>query len=100
MGLVTGVSVDDVGAVAIELRLSSPGCMMGGFYFEPEIKKHVGAIPGVGDIRITFGDPLTWSESDISESGRAALAATRRSKKPPQVPAAGSTGSEGRHGHA
>jgi hypothetical protein len=74
--------------------------MMGGFYFEPEIKKHVGVLPGVNDIRITFGDPLTWSESDITEAGRAALAATRKAKRPPQTAPACNVRSEDRHGHA
>ena len=62
MGLVEDVNLSPKGDVSIVLRLSSPGCLMGGFYFEPQIAKRVGEIPGVASVSISFGDPLTWSE--------------------------------------
>lgn len=78
MGLVDDVQVAPDGVVTIALRLTSPGCLMGGFFFEPEIVKRVSAIEGVASVVIRFGDPLGWSEAHISEAGRHKLEAARR----------------------
>jgi metal-sulfur cluster biosynthetic enzyme len=83
MGLVQDVQVSPNGDISIVLRLSSPGCLMGGFYFEPQITKRVNDIPGVSSISISFGDPLTWSEADISAEGRLRLDAARSRRTRP-----------------
>lgn len=79
MGLIEDLAVSDAGDVAIRLRMSSPGCLMGGYYFEPRIKAVLGRFDAIRGVSISFGDPLTWTEAEISETGRRKLAEHRRS---------------------
>ena len=85
MGLIDDVVLAEGGQVRIELRLTSPGCLIGVLNFEPEIESVVGAVEGVTGVAVHFNDPLTWTEDRISADGRrrlqemrAAAAARRR----------------------
>lgn len=94
MGLVEQVDVLAAGFVSIKLRMSSPGCLMGGYYFEPRIKSVLGRFAEITEIRISFGDPLTWTEAEISEGGRRKLTEHRRrmAAKPREFADAGRKG--------
>lgn len=81
MGLVTHVSVESTGDVRVGLRLTTPGCLVGLLTFEREIKRHVGVLEGVRSILVEYGDPLSWTEDDISERGRALLARHRSARR-------------------
>ena len=88
MGLVTAVDVGDTGRVKVDIRLTSPGCMMGILYFDHEIKRRVGALPGVAAVEVGRTHDLNWSEDDISAGGRERLRAVRarRLLELPQAP--------------
>lgn len=77
MGMVTGCEIDNAGHVAIRLRLSSPGCLMGGLMFAPDIEHRLGQVDGVASVSIELDDPHSWSENAISAEGRRRLAAAR-----------------------
>lgn len=77
MGMVTGCEIDAGGHVDIRLRLSSPGCLMGGLMFAPDIEHRLGQLDGVTGVSIGLDDPHTWSEDEITPEGRARLAAAR-----------------------
>ncbi|MCB1486531.1 MAG: DUF59 domain-containing protein [Bauldia sp.] len=81
MGLIKDVRISPEGKVAILLRLSSPGCLMGGYYFEPRIKECVGRVQGVTEVTLELGDPLSWTEDEITEEGRRKLALARRERQ-------------------
>jgi metal-sulfur cluster biosynthetic enzyme len=77
MGLVTGVRVGDDGHVAVDIRLTSPGCMMGILYFDSEIKRRLGAMAGVTSVEVGRTHDLSWSEDDISAHGQELLREVR-----------------------
>jgi len=81
MGLVEAVEVGAGGQVRIRLRLTSPSCMLGG-YFRVEAEREVGAIPGVESVAVTTDLGLDWRPEMLSESARRrrgeALRARRR----------------------
>jgi metal-sulfur cluster biosynthetic enzyme len=88
MGLVRNVEVDGEGHVLIELRLTSPTCMMIG-YFDVEASRRVSEIPGVTTVEVRADHGLDWLPSMMSESAqrrrRASLQA-RGMSVPPRRP--------------
>lgn len=77
MGLVTVCEVDSEGDVDIHLRLSSPGCLMGGLMFAPDIEHRLANLEGVNDVSITLDDPHTWNEEAIDPAARQRLEKAR-----------------------
>lgn len=77
MGMLSGCTIDDQGRVEVRLRLSSPGCLMGGLMFAPDIEHRLSQLDGISAVEVELDDPHTWSEDAISPEGRARLAAVR-----------------------
>lgn len=77
MGLITGCEISPDGKVDIRLRLSSPGCLMGGLMFAPDIEHRLGKLEGVTGVSIALDDPHTWSEDEIAPAARARLEQAR-----------------------
>ncbi len=97
MGLVEKVAIDEAGSVTICLRLTSPGCQVGVFVFEPEIQERLGQLDGIRSVTVEYGDPLTWTEDAISEDGRRRLSESRNASRVIKIhPREGRSGSDSR----
>jgi metal-sulfur cluster biosynthetic enzyme len=70
MGLVRDVQMDEVGNVAIELRLTSPSCHIVG-YFDVEAKRRVLGLPGVRSVTVEVDLGLDWRPEMMSEDAKA-----------------------------
>lgn len=81
MGLITGLEVEEDGSVAIELRVTLPGCLMG-FVFHREIEGRVGALAGVRSVAVVLTGDTSWTEADISAEARRRLAEKRAQRAP------------------
>ena len=68
MGLLGGIEIDDR-RVTVDLRLTSPHCMMVPFFVE-RIGEEVGALPAVETVEVTHDAGLSWTPEMIAESGR------------------------------
>ena len=75
MGLVKSVDIDDEGRRAVvDLRLTSPTCVMVG-YFVTEIRKLVEeAVPEIRDVEVRFDRGFDWTPQMMSEEVRRARA--------------------------
>lgn len=71
MGIVESVTVDPDGHAEIRLRLTSPSCMMVG-YFTVEAERLVLGIPGLRSVSVSTDIGLDWRPDMMS------AAATRR----------------------
>jgi metal-sulfur cluster biosynthetic enzyme len=69
MGLVEAVRIDGEGAVEIRLRLTSPTCMMVG-YFRVEAEKQIGSIPGVRSVDVRADHGLDWTPDMMSDAAK------------------------------
>ena len=65
MGLVERVQISETGDVAIAIRLTSPLCVMVG-YFRAELRSRVLALTGVRQVEVTFDRGLDWHPSYMS----------------------------------
>jgi metal-sulfur cluster biosynthetic enzyme len=65
MGLVERVQIGDTGDVAIAIRLTSPLCVMVG-YFRTELRRRVLTLPAVRQVEVTFDRGLDWHPSHMS----------------------------------
>lgn len=65
MGLVKEIRIGVDGAVAVDLRLTSPFCHMIGF-FKTEAIARIGRLPGVVSVTLNADNGLDWSPRDIS----------------------------------
>jgi metal-sulfur cluster biosynthetic enzyme len=81
MGFVRHVEVSKDGDVAVELRLTTPGCIEGALKFSHEIGKGVGALSGVRHVDVSYSDAADWSEHDISPAGRRKLEQLREGRR-------------------
>jgi metal-sulfur cluster biosynthetic enzyme len=79
MGLVGDVRLDDDGNVDIGLRLTSPSCMMVG-YFGVEAKKRVQEIPGVRAVEVTADLGLDWTPDLMSAAAKERRIAALRAR--------------------
>ena len=72
LGLIYGVEVSQVGAVAIRMTLTAAGCPAAQSLPE-EVERRARAVPGVTDVRVevTFDPP--WDQSRMSEAARLQL---------------------------
>ncbi|MBS1845341.1 MAG: DUF59 domain-containing protein [Actinobacteria bacterium] len=69
MGLIEGVEIDEDGNVAVAVRLTSPTCVMVG-YFRDELRKRVLGLPGVRDLEVSFDRGLDWDPEMMSSRVR------------------------------
>jgi metal-sulfur cluster biosynthetic enzyme len=76
MGLVKSIEVDAAaGRAVVDLRLTSPTCVMVG-YFVTEIQKLVTeTIPEIHDVEVLFDRGFDWTPDMMSEEVRRARAA-------------------------
>jgi metal-sulfur cluster biosynthetic enzyme len=81
MGFVRNIEISKDGDVAVELRLTTPGCIEGVLKFSNEIEKGVGALPGVRHVDVSYSDVADWSEHDISPAGRSKLETLREKRR-------------------
>ncbi len=66
MGLLKSIEVDG-GTVRIELRITSPSCMMVGYFIE-QAEERVGSLPGVEEVTLETDAGLSWREEMMSEA--------------------------------
>ena len=72
MGLIYEVQVDETGAVAIQMTLTSPHCPAAQS-IPAEVEQKVRAIDGVSDVRIDLVWEPPWDQSKMSEAARLQL---------------------------
>jgi metal-sulfur cluster biosynthetic enzyme len=70
MGLVRSVDIDDDGHVVVDMRLTSPCCLMVG-HFSIETKARVGALPGVRSVEFRHDTGMEWTPSMIAPAAEA-----------------------------
>jgi metal-sulfur cluster biosynthetic enzyme len=76
MGLVSDLVVGEAGAVSLSMRATSAMCtMIAGIMKDAE--RRLAAVPGVTRVEITLKGGDIWTEADMTEKGRRALAARR-----------------------
>jgi metal-sulfur cluster biosynthetic enzyme len=68
MGLLKRIEIDD-GAVRIELRITSPSCMMVGYFIE-QANERVGSLPGVESVTLETDAGLSWNDGLLSEDAK------------------------------
>jgi len=72
LGLVYDVNVEESGAVAIRMTLTSPMCPVAES-LPPEVEEKVRGVPGVTDVKIDLVWEPPWSPSLMSEAARLEL---------------------------
>lgn len=68
MGLLKRIEVED-GSVHVELRITSPSCMMVGYFIE-QAQKRVGALDGVEEVTLSTDAGLSWTDDMMAESAK------------------------------
>lgn len=68
MGLLKRIEVDD-GSVHVELRITSPSCMMVGYFIE-QANERVGDLPGVEEVTLSTDAGLSWRDEMMSEDAK------------------------------
>ena len=72
LGLVYRVDVDDDRTVTIDMTLTAPGCPVAG-EMPGWVENAVGAVPGVGRVRVNMVFDPPWDMSRMSDEARVAL---------------------------
>lgn len=65
MGLLKKIEVDD-GTVHIELRITSPSCMMVGYFIE-QANERVGRLPGVETVTLETDAGFSWRDEMMAD---------------------------------
>lgn len=68
MGLLKKIEIED-GTAHIELRITSPSCMMVGYFIE-EANERVGSLDGIEDVRLETDAGFSWREEMMSETAK------------------------------
>lgn len=68
MGLLKSIEVADR-RVHIELRITSPSCMMVGYFIE-QAQKRVGSLDGVEEVTLSTDAGMRWREEMMAESAK------------------------------
>ena len=80
MGIVQNIEIVD-GAVHIELMPTFSGCLYAGVFSE-EAQRRIEAIDGCDNVVVEIvASTETWTESDMSDSARLRLEASRRVRR-------------------
>lgn len=72
LGLIYKVDVDDERNVAVDMTLTSPGCPVAG-EMPGWVENAVGAVEGVGQVKVNLTFDPPWDISRMSEEARVAL---------------------------
>lgn len=72
LGLIYGLSIDERGAVEIEMTLTAPACPVAGALVE-EVAQSVGALPGVSRSHVTLVWDPPWTQERMSEEAQLEL---------------------------
>jgi metal-sulfur cluster biosynthetic enzyme len=71
MGLVRGVTVDAAaGRAVVDLRLTSPTCVMVGFFATEICKLVTEEVPGIVDVDVRFDHGYDWTPEMMSKAVR------------------------------
>jgi metal-sulfur cluster biosynthetic enzyme len=65
MGLVNDVAVSSDGVIAVDLRLTSPACLMVA-YLATESRQRIAGIAGVNSVVVQHDDGFEWTPDHIS----------------------------------
>lgn len=65
MGLLKSIEVTD-GHVHIDLRITSPSCMMVGYFIE-QTEERVGSLPGVDEVTLSTDAGMDWREEMMAD---------------------------------
>lgn len=68
MGLLKSIEVDN-GTVHVELRITSPSCMMVGYFIE-QAEERIGGLSGVEEVTLETDAGLSWREEMMSEEAK------------------------------
>jgi len=68
MGLLKRIEVDG-GSVHVELRITSPSCMMVGYFIE-QASERVGSLPGVEEVTLSTDAGLSWRDEMLAEEAK------------------------------
>ena len=72
LGLIYKIDIADDRAVAIDMTLTAPGCPVAG-EMPGWVENAVGAVPGVGDVKVNMVFDPPWDQSRMSDEARVAL---------------------------
>ena len=72
LGLIYKIDVDDDRTVTIDMTLTAPGCPVAG-EMPGWVQNAVGAVQGVGDVKVNMVFDPPWSTERMSEEARVAL---------------------------
>ena len=72
LGLIYKIDVADDRTVAIDMTLTAPGCPVAG-EMPGWVENAVGAVPGVGDVKVSMVFDPPWDQSRMSDEARVAL---------------------------
>jgi len=68
MGLLKRIEVDG-GSVHVELRITSPSCMMVGYFIE-QANERVGDLQGVEEVTLSTDAGLSWRDEMMAEDAK------------------------------
>lgn len=68
MGLLRKIEIED-GTVHIELRITSPSCMMVGYFIE-QAQERVGTLPGVEDVTLETDAGFNWRDDMMAPEAK------------------------------
>jgi FeS assembly SUF system protein len=72
LGLIYKIDIADDRSVAIDMTLTAPGCPVAG-EMPGWVENAVGAVPGVGDVKVNMVFTPPWDQSRMSDEARIAL---------------------------
>jgi FeS assembly SUF system protein len=72
LGLIYKIDIADDRSVAIDMTLTAPGCPVAG-EMPGWVENAVGAVPGVGDVKVNMVFTPPWDHSRMSDEARVAL---------------------------
>lgn len=72
LGLIYKIDIADDRAVNIDMTLTAPGCPVAG-EMPGWVENAVGAVPGVGDVKVSMVFDPPWDQSRMSDEARVAL---------------------------
>jgi FeS assembly SUF system protein len=72
LGLIYRIDIADDRSVAIDMTLTAPGCPVAG-EMPAWVENAVGAVPGVGDVKVNMVFDPPWDQSRMSDEARVAL---------------------------
>lgn len=72
LGLIYKIDIDDDRTVTIDMTLTAPGCPVAG-EMPGWVQNAVGAVQGVGDVKVNMVFEPPWTSERMSEEARVAL---------------------------